>query len=232
MPPVYVMEASQWGKGLGMLDWFRALMPKEDKFFVLFDRHAETVAAGAAALSAMLAGHGSIADGCRTISEREEAADVVTRDVLLAVRRTFITPFDRGDIQSLTTALDDSIDQMQKTAKAIHLFEVRGFEPPMAEMGRLIEESADVVREAVPLLRSIGQNATRLNALTEKIIALEGRADDIHNQGLKALYMRARDQNDPMSYIVGTEIYDHLERVMDRFEDVANQISSILVEHL
>jgi predicted phosphate transport protein (TIGR00153 family) len=173
-----------------------------------------------------------VEEGCRVIAQREEDADTVTRDTLLAVRRTFITPFDRSDIQSLTTALDDSIDQMQKTAKAIQLFEVQSFEPPMAEMGRLIEESSGVVREAVPLLRSIGQNATRLNALTEKIITLEGRADDVHNQGLKALYLRARDSSNPMAYIVGTEIYDHLERVMDRFEDVANQISSILVDHL
>ena len=215
-----------------MLDWFRALMPKEDKFFVLFERHAETVAAGAVALAAMLAGRTTVAEGTQTIAAREEEADTITREVLLAVRRTFITPFDRSDIQSLTTALDDSIDQMQKSAKAIQLFEVRTFEAPMAEMGLLIDQAAKVLLKAVPLLRAIGQNATELNTLTEQVIALEGRADDVHNQGLKTLFLRARDSHDALSYIINTEIYDHLERVMDRFEDVANQISSILIDHL
>ena len=213
-----------------MLGWFRALMPKEDRFFDLFDRHAATLVDGAQALNDLLAGGESVAQACQAIAMHETKADDITREALLAVRRTFITPFDRGDIQALVTALDDAIDQMQKTAKAVQLFEVTVFEPAMREMGAIIREAAAVTYEAVPLLRAIGENATRLNGLTERVIELEGRADDVHNSGLKALFTASADA--PMRFIVGQEIYDHLEKVMDRFEDVANRISSILVEHL
>ncbi len=146
------------------------------------------------------------------------------------MRRTFITPFDRSDIQNLVGSLDDAIDQMQKTAKTVTLFEVRTFEPQMREMGAVIVEAAAIIEEAMPLMRSIGQHSTRLNELTERVIQLEGQADDLQNTGLAALYKTS--SGDAMAFIVGMEIYDHLEKVMDRFEDVANRISAILVEHL
>lgn len=214
-----------------MLGWFRALMPKEERFFDLFDAHAQTLVDGAAALRELMAGGDRVAGACRTIADHEERADQITRDALLAVRRSFITPFDRSDIQALVSTLDDTIDQMQKTAKAVQLFEVTRFEPPMREMADIIVDAAARTREAIPLLRSVGDNAGRLSALTEVVIQLEGRADDVHNKGLKALFLASR-QTDPMGFIVGAEIYDHLEKVMDRFEDVANRMSSILVEHL
>ena len=218
-----------------MLGWFRTLMPKEDRFFSLFDRHAQTLVDGAGALQELMRDGGALEASCRAVAEHEEKADEITRETLLAVRRTFITPFDRSDIQALVSALDDTIDQMQKTAKAVQLFEIRRFEPAMREMGAIIVEAAAVTNQAVPLLRSIGENATRLNELTEKVIQFEGRADDVHNKGVKSLFLATRaaeDAVDPMAFIIGSEVYDHLEKVMDRFEDVANRISSILVEHL
>jgi uncharacterized protein len=213
-----------------MLAWFRALMPKEDRFFDLFERHAATLVDGAVALRALLDGAQPIAAAAATIAAREDEADAITREALLAVRRTFITPFDRGDIQALVGSLDDAIDQMLKTAKAVQLFEVAAFEPAMREMGAVILEAARVTAEALPKLRALGENAAALNGLTERVIELEGRADDLHNAGLKALFKGSRQ--DPMAFLVGSELYDHLEKVMDRFEDVANQISSIVVEHV
>ena len=85
--------------------------------------------------------------------DRENDADAITREVLLAVRRTFITPFDRGDIKDLITAMDDAIDQMQKTAKTILLFKVTEFEPEMARMAERIVQAAQLVQQAIPLLR-------------------------------------------------------------------------------
>jgi hypothetical protein len=205
-------------------------MPKEDRFFGLFERHAATLVDGAVALRALLDGTQDIAGACAAIAAREDEADAITREALLAVRRTFITPFDRGDIQALVGSLDDAIDQMLKTAKAVQLFEVTAFEPAMREMGVVIQEAALVTAEALPKLRALGENAAALNGLTERVIELEGRADDLHNAGLKRLFKASRQ--DPMAFLVGSELYDHLEKVMDRFEDVANQISSIVVEHV
>ena len=214
-----------------MLRWFRAFLPREERFFDLFARHAETCVKGAEALQGVLRGGEETAVYCQRVSQFENDADGITRDVLTAVRRTFITPFDRGDIKNLITSMDDAIDQMQQTAKAVMLFEVRQFEPPMREMGQLIIECANLVSRALPLLQSIGANVSLLTQITEELGKLEGRVDDLHDIGLKALYLKHRDGT-AMDFIVGAEIYDHLEKVADRFDDVANEINSIVIEQV
>ena len=214
-----------------MMRWFRAFLPKEDRFFDLFDRHAQTVIQGAIALQGMLNGGEETPVYCQRVDQFEHDADNITREVLMAVRRTFITPFDRGDIKYRITAMDDAIDQMQQTAKAVMLFEVRAFEPPMREMGGLLVECANLVGRALPLMQAIGQNVTMLTAITEELTKLEGRVDDLHEIGLKELFLKHRDGN-AMDFIVGVEIYDHLEKVADRFDDVANEINSIVIEQI
>ncbi len=214
-----------------MLGWFHALLPKDERFFELFAQHSRTVLAGAQALRAMLEGGDAVPGRCRVIMELEQEADNVTREVLIAVRRTFITPFDRLDIKDLITSMDDTIDQMQQTAKAIILFDMRSFTPQMKEMADAIVKSAELVVEAMPLLRSISAQAGRLASITEAITKLEGRADEIHDNGLKELY-QAHSASNPMAYIIGNEVYDHLEEVVDRFDDVANEINSVVIDHV
>jgi predicted phosphate transport protein (TIGR00153 family) len=215
-----------------MLRWFQALMPREEAFFDLFEAHARTLCAGARSLRDLLAEGGDrVPARCAEISRHEAEADDVTREVLLAVRRTFITPFDRADIRDLIGSMDDAIDQMHKTAKAITLFEQRQFAPHMVTLGEVIVTTADLTAEAVPLLRELRANATRLNAITEKITRLEEDSDDLYDKGMAALF-HGPARTDAMAFIVGSEIYDHLEKVVDRFEDVANRISGVLIEHL
>ncbi len=137
-----------------MLGWLQALMPREERFFQLFKKHATIVIAGAEALRGLLRGGDNIEACCKQIFQREAEADEVTRQVLGAVRRTFITPFDRTDIQDLITSMDDAIDQMNKTAKTIVTFEVRVFERWIQTNERIIVQSAKLVLEAVPLLSS------------------------------------------------------------------------------
>jgi predicted phosphate transport protein (TIGR00153 family) len=214
-----------------MLRWFQALMPREDRFFDLYCRHAALLVEGAEALHALLGGGPGLAEAAHRVIALEQQADLIARDVLLLVRRTFITPFDRSDIKDLINTLDDTIDQMQKTAKAVLLFEVEELDPEMAEMGECIVQSSKLTFEAVGLLRSLRDNATRLNTITEEIIRLEDGVDTLNDTGFKSLFRRHRDGN-AMHYLVGVDIYDHLEKVMDRFEDVANRISGIVIEHV
>lgn len=214
-----------------MLRWFQALMPKEERFFDHFESHAKTLVAGAGALRHLLEGGPGVPLHCAAVAAHEAAADDITREVLLAVRRTFITPFDRSDIIDLITSMDDAIDQMHKTSKAIMLFDQHAFEPDMVKLGDVIVRTADLTAEAVPLLRSLRGNATRLNAITEEVTRLEEESDHLYDTGVAALY-RGPARADPMAFIVGSEIYDHLEKVVDRFEDVANRISGVLIEHL
>src|SRR3979490_1224930 len=176
-----------------MLRWFRAFLPREERFFDLFARHSEAVVKGALALQDMLRGGEETPVFCQRVNQFENDADNVTREVLTAGRRTFITPFDRGDIKNLITAMDDAIDQMQQTAKAVILFEVRTFEPPMREIGTLLVECANLVSRALPLMQSIGENVAMLTAITEELGKLEGRVDDLHDIGLKELYLKHRN---------------------------------------
>ena len=214
-----------------MLRWFQSLMPREDRFFELYNRHAEALVQGAEALRELLRGGPGVPDAARKVIAYETQADAIARDVLQLVRRTFITPFDRSDIKDLINTLDDTIDQMQKTAKAVLLFEVWQLEPQMAEMGDRIVQAANLTLEAVGLLSALRDKAARLNAITEAIIRLEDDADTLNDIGIKALFQKHREGN-AMHYIVGVEIYDHLEKVMDRFEDVANRISGIVIEQM
>src|SRR5213080_3284632 len=166
-----------------MPSWFRAFLPKEERFFDLFAKHSQTVLQGAKALQDMLKGGEETPVFCQRVNQFENDADGITREVLTAVRRTFITPFDRVDIKNLITSMDDAIDQMQQTAKAVMLFEVRSFEPPMREMGQLLVECANLVSRALPLMKSIGDNVSMLTSITEELGKLEGRVDDLHDIG-------------------------------------------------
>ena len=214
-----------------MLSWFQALMPKEERFFDLFEQHAVTIVAGAHALRSLLDGGEKAPEHCKEIKHYENDADVITRNVLLAVRRTFITPFDRGDIRDLITVMDDTIDQMHQTAKATLLYEIRDFEALMRRMGDIIVQAAELTQSSIPLLRSMHHNASRLNSFSEEILRIEDEADELHDQGLSALF-RAHRNSDAMAFIIGAEIYGHLEKVVDGFEDVANRVAGIVIENV
>jgi uncharacterized protein Yka (UPF0111/DUF47 family)/8-oxo-dGTP pyrophosphatase MutT (NUDIX family) len=214
-----------------MLGWFQSLMPKQGKFFEQFDAHAATLVAGADALARLLHREGDIADEIAEIHRREHEADDIIRDVLQDVRRVFVTPFDRSAITDLIGVMDDAIDQMNGTATSIQLFGVTEFPPQMRDMSGIIVEAARITAEATPLLRDLAANSERLHELTARMIRIEGQADDIHDEGIRLLYKQACDANDPMKFVIGREIYSHLEKVVDRFEDVANEIQGLVIDH-
>ena len=214
-----------------MLRFFQALMPREEKFFAQFNDHARTLVDGAVALRDLLEGGPGVAAACAASPSMKTRPMPSPAPCWWACRRTFITPFDRGDMKDLINQLDDSIDQMKKTAKAITLFEVTSFELQMRQMADIILRCAELTVEAVGLLGALRNNVTRINAIAEEITRLEEQADELNDAGIKALYQRHKDGN-AMAFIVGAEIYDHLEKVVDRFEDVANRISGIVIEQI
>jgi uncharacterized protein len=215
-----------------MFGLFRRLLPREERFFDLFARHSLCICAAAEELRAMLEGGEAVRRHYPGVLRHEDEADAVTREVVQAVRRTFVTPFDRSDIQGLIGRMDDSVDEMKKTAKAIALFEMREFSDDMRAMGDAIHRCSGILREVVPLLSAISRNATTINVLCEQIRQIEGEADDVHDAGTTALFRRSRDSGDAMRYIAENAVFDHLERVVDSFDDVANEIESIVVEHV
>lgn len=218
------------GERIPTVRWFQALMPKQGRFFELFEKHAQTLVESADALAHLLEGGDTIAHYAQVIHDREHEADDIIREVLQDVRRTLITPFDRSAITSLIGVMDDAIDQMNATAKTITLYGVEDFAQEMRDMAGLIVEAARIAAEAMPLLRSIGTNGNRLHQLTERLVRLEGHADEIHERGLRALF-KATAKGNAMDFIIRREIYSHLEKVTDRFEDVANEIQGLVIDH-
>lgn len=220
----------QGSEKVPMVRWFQALMPRQGRFFELFEAHATILVDGADALARMIQGGDTLSQYCTKIRHCEQEANDILRQVLLDVRRTFITPFDRSAITSLIGSMDDAIDQMNAVAKAVTLYDVQAFEPPMRDMCGIIVEAARIAAEAVPLLRSVGGNRERLHALTERLVRIEGHADQIHEDGLKMLFC-AHGETSPMTFFIGREIYAALEKVVDKFEDVANEIEGLVIDH-
>lgn len=213
-----------------MFAWFQRLLPKTGNFFDLFEAHSLTVTAAADALSRLLQDGASAPDHIREVIERENDADEITRAVLKTVRETFLTPFDRGTITSLIGSMDDAIDEMQAAVQAIDLYEVRIFEQEMKDMAAIIVDAARLTAEAMPLLRDVGRNAGRLHELTERLVRMEGHADEIHREGLKRGFVEY-GRDDTLRFVVAREVYKHLERIVDAFEDVANEIDGIVIDH-
>ncbi|AHE51836.1 DUF47 family protein [Sphingomonas sanxanigenens] len=211
-----------------MFAWFQRLLPKTGNFFELFEAHAATVVAAADAMARLL--QDGNADHIREVVEREDDADNITREMLRTVRETFLTPFDRGAISSLIGSLDDAIDEMHATVMAIDLYEVKDFDQEMKDMAAIIIDAARLVAEAMPLLRDVGRNGGRLHELTERLIRMEAHADEIHAIGVKHAF-KAHGSGDTLRFIVSREVYKHLERIVDAFEAVANEIDGIVIDH-
>lgn len=212
-----------------MFNWFQTLLPRTSDFFAMFERHAATLVAAANALSELVNGRSVAEDQIAEIHRQEHEADDVIRQVLRSVRQTFLTPFDRGAITSLIGSMDDAIDEMQDTARAIALYEMKSFEPEMKRMVDIIVEAAGLTAEAIPMLRNLTRNGPKIHSLTEKLVQLESDADVVHAAGLKKAFQSSNGI--AMQFIVAREIYKHLERITDAFEDVANEIDGIVIDH-
>jgi uncharacterized protein len=205
------------------------ILPREDKFFDLFERQAEVIVRASDGLVQLVAGT-SIPQSLDEVRGLETAADDITRDVLTAVRRSFITPFDRSAITALISSMDDAVDEIWHTAKTVRTYRVTEFEPQVRASADLARDAARLVKEAIPLMRNIGCNAARLHEITEAIVHLEGRADGLHDEGLAALYDQHGAER-PIVFFVGREIYRFVERVLDRFQDIADEIQGIVIDH-
>jgi hypothetical protein len=206
------------------------MLPRQGNFFELFESHAGSIVGAADALSRMIEGGPETRTHIAEIHKREHDADDVIREVLQTVRRTFLTPFDRGAITGLIGAMDDAVDEMHAAAAAVDLYDMTSFEPEMKEMVTIIADAARLTAEAIPLLRNVAKNATALHVLTERLVQLEGEADGVYARGLKSVFERD-SANNTLGFIVAREIYRHLERITDSFEDVANEIDGIVIDH-
>lgn len=210
-----------------LLHLFRRMMPRDESFVEKLCQHSRHVVEGAGAFRALLSGEDSersYADLCRFESD----ADGVTRDIVQAIHRSFITPFDRTQILDLCTALDDTIDLMKEVGRRVRYYGV-GFTPEMAAMADCAVRATTEIRDAMPLLGAIGRNVERLNAMQTKVRRAENGADDLLEEGLRRLFA---GNSSPGHKLTVEKVYDLIESVVDRCEGVSDVIEGIVVEQI
>jgi hypothetical protein len=207
---------------------FRALMPRDERFIERFTEHSQLIVPAAVAFRALMSGDGRAEAHAAEISRLEDMADRITRETVLAIHRTFVTPFDRSQVLDLITALDDTIDLMKDTGRRVIRYSV-GFTPEMRGMADCAVRATTELRDAMPLLGSIDRSAERLSAMSIAVRRIEGEADDLLDQGLKALFASSQS---PGYKLTVERVYDLVEAVVDRCEDVVDVIDGIVVEQV
>jgi len=203
-------------------------MPRDDRFIERFCEHSKLIVPAAEAFRALMSGDGRPEQHVAEISRLEDAADQVAKETVLAIHRTFVTPFDRSQILDLISALDDTIDLMKDTGRRMVRYGV-GFTPEMQGMADCVVRAAIELRDGMPLLGAINSSVERLNAMSVSVRRIEGEADDLLDRGLRILFA---SDNSPGYKLTVEKVYDLVEAVVDRCEDVVDVIDGIVVEQV
>jgi len=215
------------------LHLFRRLMPAQTSFTALFRRQASAIVAAAEALRSLIENAADIDAHVARIRQLEAEADEAAREVFTAANRTFYAPIDREDILELGHDLDDVVDLIEDLAKAIQLFQLREFPHEVRMMADAVVRCAAAIEKAVPLLDSIEREYRTIFELCEQIGRIEGEADDCFDAGLSSLHKRVRaGALDTLDYIDRKEVYELLEAVVDKCDDVGDALEAITAKHV
>ena len=206
-------------------------MPKEGKFFELFNAHAEQIVLGSEALLSLLTvlndSDEKAAEQCELIDVIEKRADGITHETMRQLHKSFITPLDREEIHQLITSLDDILDLIQDVAHTVTLYNVKYVTAEAVSLSKICLSCCERVRSAVELLPSMDNGVTILK-ICHEIDQLESAADREMRGAMSRLF---RDEPDVRELIKFKAIYELLETVTDRCEDVANIIEGIVLEN-
>jgi len=203
------------------------LMPREGNFFELFNSHAGLIVEGSRELVAMITAFEDVEQHARRIDNAERAADKFTHETITLLHKTFITPFDRDQIHQLITAMDDILDLMQDVAETIVLYDIRKITPESRQLAEICQMCCERVRAAVAMLKNV-KEADAILKTCQEIDRLESDADRVMRSAMSKLF---RDESDVKQLIKLRTVYELLETITDRCEDVANLIEGIVLEN-
>jgi uncharacterized protein len=212
---------------------FGKLLPKDGNFFELFNQHGKYISEGARAFMSMLQYY-STADlrekYASEVDAAEHGADKITAEVNRLLHRTFITPIDREQIHGLINAMDDITDLLQDSSEVMALYDVRHVTEDVLRLGEISVKCCERVQHAVSLLPRLNQAEVAEAAIKtcEEIDRLESDADRVMRSAMSRLF---REEEDVRELIKLKAIYEHLETISDRCEDVANLIEGIVLEN-
>lgn len=211
-----------------LLRLFRSLLPRDERFIDRFSAHARLIVPAAEAFRALMSGDGRSESHVAEISRLEEEADTIIRETVRAIHRTMITPFDRSQVLDLITALDDTLDLLKETSGRVLRYGV-AFTPEMQGMADCAVRATIEIRDAMPLLGNIDRNVDRLSAMSIAVRASESEADELLDRGLRKVF--AGDTS-PGHKLTVERVYDLIEAVVDRCEDITDVIDGIIVEQV
>ena len=203
------------------------LLPREGKFFDFFNEHADLAVLAAAELKSLLENIGDLELRRRNIERYEKQADHITHETVALLHKTFITPLDRDEIHKLITSMDDILDLMEDVAQCLFLYDVHTVTPEARRLAELCVACVAKVKEAVAKLESMS-DADAILKVCADIDRLETEADHIMHSAMAKLF---REEPDAKQIIKLKEIYQLLESVTDKCEDVANLIEGIVLEN-
>lgn len=212
------------------MNFIARLMPREGRFFSLFDSHAKLIVDGAQALVEVLRHYDEREErdaGIKTIEDAEHAADRITHETVQLLHTTFVTPFDRDDIHRLISRMDDVLDLMQDTGESMVLYDIQRITPAATRLAELLLHCAERVQAAVGLLASMA-DAPAILKICQEIDRLESDADKVMRSAISDLF---RSENDVRQVIKLKAVYESLESATDKCQDVANVIESVVLEN-
>ena len=206
----------------------RRLLPREEDFFTLFERHADLTVEGARQFVTLVAGGQNIRALAARIKEIEHETDVITHSCVERLHTTFITPIDRDDIHRLITRMDDVMDYIESASERIALYELEEMTPEVRDLAGVLVRATEAVARAVTGLRDLKRSQGVLQHCIE-VNRLENEADEILRNAVAKLFKTATD---PLLVMKWKEVYEALENATDRCEDVANIIEGVVLEHV
>ena len=212
---------------------FGRLLPREGNFFELFNEHGKHIADGAKAFMAMVQNYDNEAERerhAKAVGDAERAADKITAEVHRLLHRTFITPLDRDQIHRLINAMDDVIDLLQDSSEVMSLYDLRHLSDDVVRLSEISVRCCERVQHVLTLLPRLkdAQVAESVLKTCEEIDQLESDADRVMRSAMSALF---REEPDTRQLIKLKAVYEHLESISDRCEDVANLVEGIVLEN-
>ena len=206
---------------------FGRLIPREGRFFEYFNEHAEQLVLGATELKALMSDISELQIRARNIESIENKADQITHQTMQLLHQTFITPLDRDEIHQLITKMDDILDLMEDASQCMFLYDIRAVSDEAKKLADICLSCTEKVKAAVKHLSNMENAESILNLCTE-IDRLESVADQVMRTAMAKLF---REEPDTRQLFKMKEIYQLLEAVTDRCEDVANIIEGIVLEN-
>ena len=206
---------------------FGRFMPTEGKFFELFNAHAKHIVAGGRELELLIDNLADAEIHKQNVQTAEKAADKLTHEAIDLLHKTFITPLDRDEIHKLITTMDDILDLMEDVSLTISLYDVTNVTDESRQLASICVACCEEVRKAVALLSDMN-NGRQILTIAQEIDRLESEADRVMRAAMAKLF---RTENDIKLLIKLKAIYEQLESVTDRCEDVANIIEGIVLEN-